>query len=280
MYQRFLCPDFEPFDPLELAEKTKELVTRTGDQGQERKYVNFYAAPVYRGIATGYAVGCCLRCYFCWSNWSRDFPELYDTFYSPQKAADALVKAAQEGITNPKWKKYHNLTIEKLRISGCEPTIGKEHLLSLLDYIPKGYLFILETNGILLGSDKEYIDRLAEFKENLYVRVSFKAGTAAGFEERTGAQAEFFELPFTALKWLLDQGVSAKAAAMTDPRIMPDYEKDVLLQKLDEIDPNADYVHTLETERVDLYDTTVKRIQACADVIFAEKLQKYFISKM
>jgi uncharacterized Fe-S cluster-containing radical SAM superfamily protein len=280
MYQRFLSPDFEPFDPLELTEKTLKLVTRKGDQGLERKYVNFYAAPVYRGIATGYAVGCCLRCYYCWSNWSRDFPELYGTFYSPQKAAANLVKAAQKGITNLQWKQYSGITVEKLRISGCEPTIGKDHLLELLECVPSEYLFILETNGILLGSDKDYIPKLAEFKEKLYVRVSFKAGTPHGFEERTGAKAEFFELPFKALTCLLDQGIYAKAAAMTDPRIMPDYEKDILIQKLDEIDPQADYAQTLETERADLYDTTVKRIQAYTDSVFAERLQDYFTSKM
>ncbi|MGD2250507.1 MAG: radical SAM protein [Candidatus Methanofastidiosia archaeon] len=280
MYQRFLTPDFEPFDPLELAEKTLELVTRKGEYGLERKYINFYAAPVYRGIATGYAVGCCLRCYYCWSSWSRDFPELYGTYYSPQKAAANLVKAAQKGITTPKWKQYSRLTVEKLRISGCEPTIGKEHLLKLLECVPSEYLFILETNGILLGSDIHYVSKLAEFKEKLYVRVSFKAGTSHGFEERTGAKAEFFEVPFNALRYLLDHGIYAKAAAMTDPRIMPDYEKDILVQKLDEIDPEADYAQTLETERADLYDTTVKRIQALTDPVFAEKLQEYFTSKM
>ncbi|MEM2741487.1 MAG: hypothetical protein QXD95_05000, partial [Nitrososphaeria archaeon] len=52
--------------------------------------------------------------------------------------------------------------IDKLRLSGCEPTIGKEHLLSLLQCVAesKYSLFILETNGIILGHDKNYVGRL------------------------------------------------------------------------------------------------------------------------
>lgn len=54
-YQRFLQPGFKPFDPLELARETEKIVTRKGKEGLERKYVGIYSAPVYRGIATGYA---------------------------------------------------------------------------------------------------------------------------------------------------------------------------------------------------------------------------------
>jgi len=64
----------------------------------ERKYADFYTVPVYRGIATGYAAGCCLRCVYCWSNWSRDFPDKLGKFYSPRQAAQRLFKAAERGI--------------------------------------------------------------------------------------------------------------------------------------------------------------------------------------
>lgn len=79
-YQRFLTPKFIPFDPLELAKETEKIVTRDGPEGLERKYVGIYSAPVYRGIATGYAAGCCLRCVYCWSTWSRDFHRKIWTF--------------------------------------------------------------------------------------------------------------------------------------------------------------------------------------------------------
>jgi uncharacterized Fe-S cluster-containing radical SAM superfamily protein len=126
--QRFLTPDFKPFDPLELARITEEIVTRKGPEGVERKYTNFYSVPVYRGIATGYAVGCCLRCIYCWSDWSRDFPDKLGKFYSPKEVALRLFKAAEEGIIySPYWRKIIP-KVNKLRLSGCEPTIGKEHL--------------------------------------------------------------------------------------------------------------------------------------------------------
>lgn len=82
-YQRFLTTGSAPFDPLELAKETEKIITRRGPEGLERKYTGIYSAPVYGGIATGYAVGCCLRCVYCWANWSRDFPERFGKFYSP-----------------------------------------------------------------------------------------------------------------------------------------------------------------------------------------------------
>jgi uncharacterized Fe-S cluster-containing radical SAM superfamily protein len=225
-YQRFLTQGFKPFNPLELAKETEKIVTRKGNEGLERKYTDFYSVPVYRGIATGYAAGCCLRCIYCWSNWSRDFPEKFGKFYSPKQVAQNLFKAAEEGIIySDYWRKLIP-KVNKLRLSGCEPTIGKEHLLEVLKFVKesKYSLFILETNGIILGNDKDYVKKLAEFKEKLYVRVSFKAATPEGFTQRTGAMGEFYELPFKALKYLLDEGIDARAAAMTDSRIMPKEE--------------------------------------------------------
>ncbi|MEO0184106.1 MAG: hypothetical protein ABIL40_11610, partial [candidate division WOR-3 bacterium] len=95
MYQRFLTPNFKPFNPIELARETEKIVAREGADGLERKYVSVYSAPVYGGIATGYAVGCCLRCIYCWTNWSRDFPEKSGRFYSPGEVAEALLRAAE-----------------------------------------------------------------------------------------------------------------------------------------------------------------------------------------
>ncbi|MFX0183805.1 MAG: radical SAM protein [Candidatus Hodarchaeota archaeon] len=278
-YQRFLTPDFQPFNPLELAEKTEKIVTRTGSNGLERKYVSIYSAPVYRGIATGYAVGCCLRCIYCWGNWSRDFPENYGKFYSPKQLAEELFKAADEGITAPGWQSFRDIKVEKLRLSGSEPTLGKGHLLGLLPYVmnSKYPLFILETNGLILGNDKDYIDKLAEFKDKLYVRVSFKAATPETFTRLTGAKGEFYSLPFTALKSLLDAGIYTRAAAMTDPKVMSKEERNTLIAMLDEIDPSVNYSTTLEEEQIDGYNTTYDRLKAYTDQKFAEELEKRIV---
>lgn len=274
-YQRFLTPGFAPYDPLELARETERIVTREGPEGLERKYVRIYSAPVYRGIATGYAAGCCLRCIYCWSNWSRDFPERFGEFHSPKVVAQRLLKAAKKGITAPGWKRFRHLKVGKLRVSGCEPTLGKEHLLQLLEHVKdSGYPFYLETNGILIGADTDYVKKLAEFSEFIYVRVSIKAATPEGFTERTGAIGKYYDLPFKALKLLLDEGVYARAAAMTDPKIMPTEERRILLGRLGEIDPAARYSETLEEETIDAYNTTVKRLKAFSDLEFAKKLEK------
>ncbi|MEM3765835.1 MAG: radical SAM protein [Candidatus Bathyarchaeia archaeon] len=275
-YQRFLTQGFKPFNPVELAKETEKIVTRQGDEGLERKYTAFYSVPVYRGIATGYAAGCCSRCIYCWSNWSRDFPEKFGKFYSPNQVAQNLFKAADQGIVYSDYWRKHIPKVYKLRLSGCEPTIGKGHLLAVLSLVKESKypLFILETNGIILGNDKDYVKRLSEFKDKLYVRVSFKAATPEGFTQRTGAIGEFYELPFKALRYLLDEGIDARAAAMTDSRIMPREEREILIQKLDEIDPKANYADTLEEEVIDAYDTTIKRIKAYHDEEYARKLVK------
>lgn len=278
-YPRFITLQSEPFDPLELARETERIVTRKGPDGLERKYVDIYSAPVYRGIATGYAVGCCLRCIYCWTNWSRDFPEKYGKFYSPKELAQRLFRAAEDGVK--RWKSYRKIKVTKLRISGSEPTLGKDHLLAVLKFVKdsKYSLFILETNGILLGADRNYVNKLAEFAEKLYVRVSFKAATPEGFTQRTGAIGKFFELPFKALEYLLDKGIDARAAAMTDPKTMPKEEREILIKKLDKIDPGANYFLTLEEESMDAYDTTLKRLKAYIDSEFAKDLEKKILRR-
>jgi uncharacterized Fe-S cluster-containing radical SAM superfamily protein len=140
-------------------------------------------------------------------------------------------------------------------------------------------LFILETNGILLGSDPSYAKELAEFKDKLYVRVSYKAATPESFTMRTGAMGEFYELPFKALQFLLDEGIYTRAAAMTDPSVMPKDERELLISMVDEIDPVADYSATLEEEQIDEYDTTIRRLKAFAEPEFAQELERQIMDE-
>ncbi len=274
-YQRFLTPNFKPYDPLALAQRTEKIITQEGSGGLLRKYVNFYSAPVYGGISTGYAVGCCLRCIYCWTNWSRDFPENYGKFYSSEEVGENLIKEAKKGIKSHGWERYKNLKIDKLRISGCEPTLGKTHLLKVLEYLSDyNYPFYLETNGILFGNDFDYVRRLAKYSNFIYVRVSFKAATPEGFAERTGAIGKYSELPFNALKNLLEVGIYARAAAMTDPNIMGEKERDILIERLNKIDPTAKYDRTLEEELIGPYSTTHMRLKAFSDKEYAIKLKK------
>jgi uncharacterized Fe-S cluster-containing radical SAM superfamily protein len=244
-YQRCLVPGFIPFDPLELADKTERIVCR----GDSRKYTKFYCPGVYGGIATGFTCGCCLRCIFCWVHWSRDFPEKHGAFYSPAEAFSRLSRVARKKA------------VTQLRISGAEPTIGKSHLLALLEKVENSpfRLFILETNGILIGADPDYARQLARFKK-VHTRVSLKAGTPEAFTERTGATPESFELPFRAIVNLMKASASFHVAAMTaDRRLVTKQECQCLLDRLASINPAL--VDNLEEEVVDPYHTTLERLR-------------------
>jgi len=240
-YPSFLTPHSKPFDPLELARQTEEIVGK----GNSRKYTDFYCTGVYGGISTGYTIGCCLRCVFCWVDFSRDFPLQTGQFFSAQHAFQNLNHNARKA------------GVKKMRISGGEPTLCPEHLVSVLELIRETpCLFILETNGILFGNDPDYVNRLKKYR-NIHIRVSLKAGNPEGFERRTGGKGEFYELPFKAVEYLKKAGINFHVAAMTDPRLMPGEERKMMLTRLKSIGYN-DY---LEEERCDPYPSTAVRLE-------------------
>jgi uncharacterized Fe-S cluster-containing radical SAM superfamily protein len=246
-YIRCVTPASAPFDPLQLAEITQRLVCRASDAA--RKYTEVYVVGVYGGIATAYAVGCPLRCIFCWVDDSREYPEHRGRFYTPR----ALV-AALEAVAQPKG-------IRKARISGAEPTLCRAHLLQVLPLIEASSFetFILETNGILLGADSDYVRHVAQF-EKVYIRVSLKAGTPEGFQRRTGAVGDSYRLPYRAIQHLLEAGARFHVAAMTDSRLMPPNERSHLVRLLAELSPPL--VAELEEEVCDPYRATQRRLAA------------------
>lgn len=247
-YPGFVEEGFIPFDPIEIAEATKEIVCTNS----KRKYTSFYCTGVYGGISTGYLVGCCLRCIFCWVELSREFPQRYGEFFSPEEVFEKLIFNAGRA------------KVKKLRISGGEPTLGKLHLLELLDLVNEtDFLFILETNGILLGNDLDFVSKFKKYK-NLYIRVSLKGGTPQGFQQRTGAREEFFELPFLGIKNLLREGLNFRVACMSDPRLMSKDERKSMIKKLKEVG----YFDYLEEEGCDSYDTTKVRLEKAGWKIF------------
>jgi uncharacterized Fe-S cluster-containing radical SAM superfamily protein len=247
-YPRYLEEGFQPYDPLALLRLTEEVVCR----GDARKYTAFYCTGVYGGIATGYTVGCCLRCIFCWVDASRDFPETHGEFHTPDQVAGRLIGTARRK------------RVPRLRISGGEPALGKRHLLGVLERIElAGYEFILETNGIPIAADEGYAADLAQYT-SVHVRVSLKAGTAEGFEARTGARGKCWELPFVAVERLLAAGADFHVAAMTDSRLMPQAERRALLARL----RRAGYMGWVEEEQCDAYRSTVQRLRAAGWHLF------------
>ena len=257
-YIRAIRPETPRFDPLELTRRTEEIVCKRAGDKVLRKYTDFYVVGVYQGIATGYVVGCNLRCVFCWSDISRDFPEKFGEYYSPEEVVEKLRTLCIEE------------NVERARISGGEPTLCPDHLLQILelvDHVPEISTFILETNGILFGACEEYVRKIAQYRK-VIVRVSIKAGTEEKFEKVTGAKGEFLNLQFKAIENLLKHGVEVYVAAVTDPRLMSNDERRILFEKLASIDPIL--VQTLEEERVDPYETTLYRLSRAGLNLFEE----------
>ena len=252
-YPRFWNPKRNrPFNPVELAYWTRRIVCKFVNGVECRKYTHFYVAGVYRGIVTACGVGCCLRCFYCWVPLSRDFPESYGKFYSPEEVVDNIVRLA---------RKYR---IWKARISCCEPTICKDHLLQVLKLIEECSeikLFILETNGILFGIDRDFVKEVLKYSK-VYVRLSLKAGLPEGFTYRTGALGEFYELPFRAIEYFVQEGVALRrfhVAAMTDSRVMSSEERQEIIKRLWSIDSKL--AINLEEEVIDPYNTTLVRLK-------------------
>ncbi|MBS3816039.1 MAG: radical SAM protein [Candidatus Thermoplasmatota archaeon] len=245
-YQRELKPGFESFDPLVLTEKTRKIVC----SDDSRKYKDFYKVGVYGGIATGYTIGCNLRCYFCWVGPGRDHPEEYGELYSSSEVVKNLEDVAEKS------------GISKARISGGEPTLCKKHFLKVLEEIERSSVidtFILETNGVLFGDDREYVKEISKF-ETLYVRVSLKSGEPEKWEENTGASKKFFELPYRALHHLWKENIDFHVAAMADPRNTSKKEMAGVYSRVAELsEPLAE---NIEWETIDMYPNTKKRLKA------------------
>ena len=178
-------------DPLKVSKNIEAQLSNN----DSKKYYRFRKTQFYGGCATADCLGCNLRCAYCWAQKKVWNPLKFGKFYTPSKVSEILLK----------------MRIPLVRVSGGEPTIGKEHLLSLISKIPENILFILETNGILL--DEDYIIELSKFK-NLYVRVSLKGVDEETFEHITGASGKFFTCQLRALELLKKYNIQHRAAIL------------------------------------------------------------------
>jgi len=223
------------FDPLELSKKTEQIVVKE----TAKKYYRFRPTKFYGGIATADTVGCNLRCMFCWSDRSVWNAAQTGTFYSPEQVTEELSTIAQR-------KQY-----TQVRISGGEPTIGRNHLLAVLERIPSHLNFILETNGILLGADSTYVNQLSSFK-NLHVRVCLKGIDEKEFSWFTGASTGF-QYQINALEYLRDAHLQFNIAVVSLQK-----DRTALYNKLSEM--GLDKV-MLEEEEIVLYPQVRQRLE-------------------
>ena len=231
------------YNPINLSKKTESIVI----QGNMKKYYRFRPTGFYGGIATADTVGCNLRCKFCWSSNSVWNAKNTGKFYSPEDVANMLHDI------------IHRKGYSQLRISGGEPTIGQKHLIPLLENINSKYLFILETNGILLGVDKTYVEELSKF-QNLHVRVCFKGCNSEEFSMLTGAE-KGFEYQIKSLEYLKEKEMSFNIALVSTKK-----EKKQFFDKLIEMGLGKVMI---EEEEIKLYPLVRKRLQD-------EKLLRFF----
>jgi uncharacterized Fe-S cluster-containing radical SAM superfamily protein len=234
------------YDPVQRHLAMEKLVTRLGPGGQEKKYYRFRPARWYGGIVTADCAGCGLLCRFCWVRDSVMLrPADTGRFYAPGQVADSLIALARK------------CGFRQVRVSGGEPTIGKAHLLQVLDALRGEELsFILETNGIPLGYDEDYAKELARH-DFVHARVSLKGCNEQEFSMLTGASPEGFELQLRSLKNLVEAG------AKCHPSVMISFSRkgsfNDLMGRLKRIDP--DLAAQVEMEELILYPHVVKRIR-------------------
>jgi uncharacterized Fe-S cluster-containing radical SAM superfamily protein len=170
-------------------------------------------------------------------------PGRYGKFYSPQQVAGKLTSIA--------YKKG----FKQIRISGNEPTISREHLIQVLEQIPQDLLFILETNGILIGYDPAYAGDLSKF-ENLYVRVSMKGAGKEEFTRLTRAEPAGFDLQIQALENLVRFDINVHPAVMVSFSSPENIE--ALRKRLMEIDEDF---KDFEVEELALYGKVEERLR-------------------
>ncbi len=229
------------YDPIKLTEKMESIVV----DGNKRKYAKL-SRPLrfYGGTTSAVEVGCNLRCKFCFSDKPVFRPQSTGKFYTPEEVFKALDKSA---------KRYGHKLISA---SASEGTLGRQHLFELLDLVEiSDYVYILETNGMTLGNDKTFAEQLA-FYNNLHVRVSIKGTSQDEYHELTDAIPESYELPYRALKHLIDAGVSCNACVMVS--FSDDEGIRSVEQKLFKLHPGL--LKSLEKEHITPFPKVTKRL--------------------
>ncbi|MEM3765767.1 MAG: radical SAM protein [Candidatus Bathyarchaeia archaeon] len=167
------------------------------------------------------------------------------TFYTPRKVAESLISLAKK------------CKLDLLRLSGGEPTIGKQHLLQLLENLDgKGYRFILETNGILIASDEGYAESLAKYTF-IHVRVSLKGCSEEEFSLLTGAKHEGFTLQLKALEKLVNAKMSCHPSVMASFSSKKSLQ--FLIERIGRISPRL--AEEIEIEELILYPHVVQRLR-------------------
>jgi uncharacterized Fe-S cluster-containing radical SAM superfamily protein len=236
----------ELYDPIVRHFAIEDLVTKDVSGNQERRYWRFRFDRWYGGIVTADSVGCELLCRFCWvSDSVMSKPGQVGKFYSGKRVANILVNMARKK------------SLQQLRVSGGEPTIGRKHLIDLLENLSsQNVIFILETNGLLIGYDQTYAKELSKYSY-VHVRVALKGSNEEEFVRLTGARPEGFQYQLKALENLVKNNVPCHPAVMISFSSKENLLE--LTQRINEIDLSL--IKEIEMEELILYPKVLNRIR-------------------
>ncbi len=172
------------------------------------------------------------------------WPKKTGRFYSPKEVFDGLARSAR--------KHGHKI----ISASASEGTIGREHLMQLLDLVEDSeFVYVLETNGMILGNDPNYVSALSKYKR-LHVRVSIKGDNPEQYHELTGADQDSYELPYKALSHLIEAGVSCNACLMAS--FSDDEGIERVKRKL--IGIHLGILKSLEIEKITMFPKVAQRL--------------------
>ncbi|AAM01494.1 radical SAM protein [Methanopyrus kandleri] len=219
------------YDPLETAERVRGWVC----EGRRRKYYRFRETRFYGGCATADAVGCNLDCAYCYVNYPRRHP--WDRRWKFHRPIDVV-------------ERLKNMGGDVVRVSGCEPTLCKEHILELIELCGRELpdrKFVLETNGTILGADRSFVRELGNH-EHVHVRVCLKGYDPQSFARITNANPDGFDLQLRCLRYLFKEGISFHPAI---PRLFRPEDIDKLAGVLSDIGVPPS---SLEVEPIRVYD--------------------------
>ena len=149
-------------NPLKTAKDIEKIVV----SGSMRKYFEF-KEPLFEGdLCCVDTVGCNLSCIYCNRGALIENPDRVGEFYSPEDAAEKIVRFNSEGV----------------RISGGEPTIGKEHLLELLNLVPRENLEMSESSDEITELRNAYIEAGVVGSGSLYDAEHIACATVANVD--------------------------------------------------------------------------------------------------
>jgi len=170
-----------------------EQVTEQSFDGLARRYHRFRRSS-HDGAIVADCVGSNLRCAHDWG-WCEDIMDAprSGALYTPDELVDELSDRAEEHGT------------EVVRLSGMEPVMEDDHLLTVADRLPPDITLRIDTNGMLLS--REYLEAIHRRHDDLAVRISFKGHDPESFARLSGVEPELFRYQLRAVDALLDGAV-------------------------------------------------------------------------